>query len=100
MAPPKTLLLAMTKVPGKPPKRNKGYRKAGTKEISAEPRVDRKKMAVVNLTTPADDVQYWLTRSPAERLAHLEYLRLINYGQAAVSGRLKRVLEIAQLRPS
>jgi len=61
--------------------------------------VKRKRMSVSHLTASSDDVQYWRSRSPAERLAYVEYLRLINYGQAAVSGRLKRVLEIAQLRP-
>jgi hypothetical protein len=56
-------------------------------------------MSVSNLTAPADDVAYWRSRSADERLAHVEYLRLINYGEAAVSGRLKRVFEITQLRP-
>jgi hypothetical protein len=65
-----------------------------------EPRVDRTRISVTTLNAPADYVAYWQSRSPDERLAHMEFLRLINYGEAAVSGRLKRVLEIAQLRLS
>ncbi|HLN31305.1 MAG TPA: hypothetical protein VK395_26425 [Gemmataceae bacterium] len=72
---------------------------SGAGRSRAVANVKRQRMSVSHLTAPADDVQYWRSRSPAERLAYVEYLRLINYGQAAVSGRLKRVLEIAQLRP-
>jgi hypothetical protein len=46
---------------------------------------------------PADDIQYRRSRSPAARLPYMEYSRLINYGEAAVSGRVKRVLEIIPL---
>jgi hypothetical protein len=65
--------------------------------IASAVKVNRKRVTVSALAAPADDVDYWRSRSPGERLQHVEFLRLINYGQAAVSGRLKRVLEVAQL---
>lgn len=42
------------------------------------------------------DKKYWQSRSDEERLAHMLYLRWVNYGDAAF-GRLQRVFEIAEL---
>jgi hypothetical protein len=78
-------------------KGNKGNLRGGP--ILNGVRVDRKRMSVATLADPANDVAYWRSRSPAERLAYMEYLRLINYGEAAVSGRLKRVFEVIERRP-
>jgi hypothetical protein len=63
-----------------------------------EPRVDRTVFSVVSSFEEADaeDDAYWHSRTPAERLAHLELRRRINYGDAA-TGRLQRVLELAWL---
>jgi hypothetical protein len=62
----------------------------------SEPRIDRTAFSVLSSFEDADaeDDAYWRSRTPAERLAHLEFLRRINYGDAA-TGRLQRVLEIA-----
>jgi hypothetical protein len=56
-------------------------------------------MSVVGLGAAEADVHYWRGQSADARLAYMEYLRLINYGPHAASGRLKKVLEVAQLRP-
>jgi hypothetical protein len=50
-----------------------------------EPRIDRTAFSVVSSFEEADaeDDAYWRSRTPAERLAHLELLRRINYGDAA-----------------
>jgi hypothetical protein len=64
------------------------------------PRVDRSKISIVELTAPPDAVAYRRSRTPAERLAYMEYLRLINYGEAAVSGRIRKVIEIVRLGSS
>ncbi|MFL5240732.1 MAG: hypothetical protein ACJ8FY_01375 [Gemmataceae bacterium] len=55
-------------------------------------RVKRQRLSIGRLADSAGDVEFWRSQSPQARLAYMEYLRLINYGQAAVSGRLKRVL--------
>ena len=63
-----------------------------------EPRVDRTAFAVFSSFDEADaaDDAYWRSRTPAERMAHLELLRRINYGDAG-TGRLQRVVELAWL---
>jgi hypothetical protein len=43
----------------------------------------------------SDEKDYWLSRTPSERLQHIEVLRRINYGHHATA-RLQRVLEVAQ----
>lgn len=40
--------------------------------------------------------EYWWSRSPEERLQHMEELRRINYGNAITDTRLLRVLEVAR----
>lgn len=61
-------------------------------------RVNRKKITVTHLTAPPDDIAFWRAQTPQARLRHMEFLRQINYGKAATSGRLKRVLEVAELK--
>lgn len=41
------------------------------------------------------DKEYWLSRTPLERLQHMELLRRINYGSNATA-RFQRVLEITE----
>jgi hypothetical protein len=52
-------------------------------------------------STPAEaesaDVEYWLSKTPAERIEGIEYLRRWLYGDAQVDARLQRVFEFAQL---
>jgi hypothetical protein len=64
-------------------------------DLHAEDRIRRD---VFGFGTPDDDERgYWRTRSPEERLAAVELLRRINYGEAATSARLQRVFESAEL---
>ncbi len=44
-----------------------------------------------------DENAYWRSRSPEERLEAVELLRQINYGDDAITGRLQRVFEFAEL---
>jgi len=60
-------------------------------------RLKRKVLTVVSLSAPPDDVSYWRSQPPRARLQAMELMRQINYGNAAASGRLQRVLEVAQL---
>ncbi|GMU38836.1 MAG: hypothetical protein KJ057_15425 [Phycisphaerae bacterium] len=41
--------------------------------------------------------EYGLSRTPEERLEAAELLRQIHYGDAAITGRLQRVFEFAEL---
>lgn len=62
-------------------------------------KVDRSAFSVFNSFAEADaaDKAYWLSRTPQERVLHMEFLRRLNYGSRATE-RLQRVLEIVQLR--
>jgi len=42
----------------------------------------------------AADRRYWWSRTPAERVAHVIWLRRMNYGADRASGRLCRLLEV------
>jgi hypothetical protein len=61
------------------------------------PKIDRTAFSVVSSFEEADrdDKEYWLSRTPQERLQYMELLRRLNYGSIAAA-RLQRVLEIAE----
>ena len=61
------------------------------------PKLDRSAFSVVSSFEEADkqDREYWRSRTPYERLQHMELLRRINYGSVTTT-RLQRVLEIAE----
>lgn len=44
-----------------------------------------------------DAASYWRTRSPAERLAALEFLRQVMYGYDPVADRVQKTLEFDEL---
>jgi len=54
-------------------------------------------MSVCSLGEEADDRQFWLSRSPQERLAAVEFLRVVHYGYDPTTARLQRVLRVAEL---
>jgi hypothetical protein len=61
------------------------------------PKLDKTAFSVVSSFEEADrqDEEYWHSRTPLERLQHMEFLRMINYGYDSTA-RLQRVLEIAE----
>ncbi len=59
-------------------------------------KIDKTAFSIGHLTDESDEKSYWLSRTPQERLQHMEVLRRFNYGDR-VYERLQRVLEIAQL---
>ena len=58
------------------------------------PRLDRSKLSLGPLEDSAER-DYWLSRSPAERLEGIELLRRLNYGEDATSAGLQRLLEVS-----
>ena len=59
-------------------------------------RIDRSKLSVTSLFDKSDDREYWLSKTPQERLTALELMRQINYGYDPTTARLERVLEIVE----
>ena len=43
-----------------------------------------------------DDLNYWLSKSPDERLAAMERMRQINYDYDPIADRVSRVLEVVE----
>ncbi|MGZ8898697.1 MAG: hypothetical protein ACXW3Z_01260 [Limisphaerales bacterium] len=42
-----------------------------------------------------EDREYWWSRTPEERLRHVEELRVKNYGEDVINQRLQRVLSVS-----
>jgi hypothetical protein len=61
---------------------------------STEFKLDKTAFSVASGVDDSDEKAYWLSRTPQERLQHMEALRRINYGDRSAA-RLQRVLEIA-----
>ena len=61
------------------------------------PKLDRTAFSVVSLEdADNDEMEYWLSKTPYERLDALETLRQIFYGYDPATTRLQRVLEIIE----
>jgi hypothetical protein len=64
------------------------------------PQVDRSQVSIGRLSDPPDDLRFWLSTSPVERLEAIEISRLAVYGYDSTSSRLRRLLEVTQLSRS
>jgi hypothetical protein len=60
------------------------------------PRVDRSRISVGRMHGPDPDADFWLNKSPAERLAGLEACREAFDGRDAARGRVVHVLEVVR----
>jgi len=62
-----------------------------------EERIDRSHFELTSFDqADADDLAYWLAKTPQERIEGVEYLRRWIYGDDQINARLQRVFEIAQ----
>lgn len=67
-------------------------------ELDSLIKMDRASFSTASLLEESDEKEYWLARTPHERLAALELMRQIIYGYDPISTRLQRVLTVAKLR--
>jgi hypothetical protein len=58
--------------------------------------IDKTSLSVGLLTDQSGEKEYWLSKTPQERLEALELMRQIVYGYDASTTRLQRILEVAQ----
>jgi hypothetical protein len=58
---------------------------------------DLSAFSVVPLSREPQDREYWLSKTPLERLEALEFLRQTFYGYDPATARLQRVLTVAPL---
>ena len=60
-------------------------------------RLDRTKFSVIRLEDKdREDREYWLSKTPYERLVAVETIRQMLYGYDPATARLQRVLEVVK----
>ena len=59
-------------------------------------KLDKTSLVISSLEDATDEINYWLTKTPIERLVAVETMRQILYGYDPSSTRLQRVLTITQ----
>ncbi|NBS88864.1 hypothetical protein EBS67_02490 [bacterium] len=59
-------------------------------------RINKSILTVSSLLDLSDDKDFWLSKTPSERLQFVEILRQLNYGQTISTARLQRILTIAE----
>lgn len=69
-------------------------------EESSEFKMDKTVFSVVPLSQADDEKEYWLSKTPHERLRAVELIRQTIYGYTPTSGRLQRVFEVAKREQS
>jgi hypothetical protein len=60
-------------------------------------RLDRSAFEIGSLTDDREEVEYWRSKSPEERMEALELMRQIIYGYDPATTRLQRFFEIVEL---
>ncbi len=60
-------------------------------------RVERRAIKVTTFyEADREDREYWLSKTPLERLQHVETLRELNYGSEVINQGLQRVLTVVK----
>lgn len=59
--------------------------------------LDKTKISISDSFDNTEEKEYWWSRTPEERLAHVERLRRICYGEEAMKQMDKSILEIVQV---
>ena len=62
-------------------------------------KMDKTAFSVTTLSEKSNDKEYWLSKTPQERMQALEMMRQINYDYDPATARMEKVLEIVQLAP-
>ena len=58
--------------------------------------MDKTVFSIGTLEEQGDDREYWASKTPAERLQAVEFMRQVMYGYDPATERLQRVFTIAQ----
>jgi hypothetical protein len=62
--------------------------------------VDKTAFSVASLFDESDEKDYWLSKSPYERLQAVELMRRVIYGYKPATIRFQRLFEVAELKTS
>lgn len=60
-------------------------------------RMDRTAFSVSSLDDESDEKEYWLSKTPIERIYAVEIMRQMLYGYDPLTARLQRFFETAEL---
>ncbi len=60
-------------------------------------RMDKAAFSVSSIDDESDEQQYWLSKTPVERIYCVEIMRQMLYGYDPLTTRLQRFFEIAEL---
>jgi len=61
------------------------------------PRLDKNAVSIVPLEKSGRDLEYWMKKTPIERLNAVEVHRILIYGEDKTTSRLQRFLEVDEL---
>ena len=61
-------------------------------------KLDKKSFSVVSLKESDNDNEYWLSRTPEERILAVEFLRQLIFNYDPATERLQRVFETAEFK--
>lgn len=59
---------------------------------------NRKSFSVITLQENDEEINYWLSKTPEERIIAVEFLRQLMYGYDPATERLQRVFETAEFK--
>ena len=62
-----------------------------------ELKMDKTAFSVSTIDAESDEIQFWLSKTPAERLLGVEIMRQMLYGYDPSTARLQRIFETAEL---
>jgi len=63
-------------------------------------KIDRSSFSVISLKESEKEPNYWLSKSPVERIEAVEFLRQLIFGYDQATTRLQRVFETAEFKTS
>jgi hypothetical protein len=61
-------------------------------------KLDKKSFSVVSLQESDNEIEYWLSRTPEERIIAVEFLRQLIFNYDPSTERLQRVFETAEFK--
>ncbi|MFQ5707376.1 MAG: hypothetical protein ACE5HO_08025 [bacterium] len=63
-------------------------------------KMDKTAFSVISFLDESDEREYWISKTPHERLQALEFMRQSIYGYDQTTTRLQRFFEVAELERS
>jgi len=61
------------------------------------PRLDKRIVKIISLDDTEEEKNYWISKTPAERIKAVEINRMMIYGEDRVTSRLQRLFETSEL---